>query len=176
MWLCRYAFGRRLHVLIVACLLLAVLAMVVVIYLFDGERGPRFFVGFAVALSFILSLCVGAIQLTASLLKWRALKCSVDLDLRQCIFSAVSSADNRLTGNGFFNISHVGNFRRQTTKCLSLSIVNFRKYVPSRVKCTQLQRLRPESDARDPSVEGLEERGRLLRLVCSSFVGKPRQD
>ncbi|CDJ29597.1 uncharacterized protein EMH_0051040 [Eimeria mitis] len=83
------AYGPRLHLLILSCMFLAAWALLTLIYLLEGGRGSRFFVGLAVALSFVLSLCTGAVQLTASLVKWKALKCSLDMDLRERIFASL---------------------------------------------------------------------------------------
>lgn len=39
----------------------------------------------------------------------------------------------------------------------------------------QLKRLRPAPDARDPSIEGMGERGRQLRLACDCYIGELRE-
>ena len=82
-------------------MMLAVWALLAVFYAFDEGHRVRFFVGCAVALSFLLALCLGSIQLTASLFKWRALKHAIDFDMRELLFFSVSTAAAR-TWQGFF--------------------------------------------------------------------------
>ncbi|KAL8448470.1 hypothetical protein Emed_003804 [Eimeria media] len=115
------AYGPSVHAIIVGTMLLALWIVLAVLYLFDGSHGLRFFVVCAVALSFFVSLCLGAINLTSALFTWRALKYAIDSDMRELLFSS-------------------------------------------------LKRLRPAPDARDPSVEGLRERGRQLGLACDHFI------
>ncbi|KAL8273806.1 hypothetical protein Esti_002280 [Eimeria stiedai] len=115
------AYGPSVHAVIVGTMLLALWIVLAVLYLFDGNHGLRFFVVCAVALSFVVSLCLGAIHLTSAVFTWKALKYAVDSDMRELLFSS-------------------------------------------------LTRLRPAPDARDPSIEGLRERGRYLGLACDHFI------
>lgn len=79
------AYGAGLHATLVGSVLLAICGLLTVFYMFDEGRGVRFFASCAVALSFVLALSLGLIQLAASLLKWRAVKCGIDSDVREAL-------------------------------------------------------------------------------------------
>ncbi|OEH78206.1 hypothetical protein cyc_06114 [Cyclospora cayetanensis] len=83
------AYGPGMHAVLFASLLLAVWALLVVVYLFEEKRNAEFLVGCAIATSLILFLCLGAIQLTTALFKWRALKYAIDLDLREQLLTSL---------------------------------------------------------------------------------------
>ncbi|KAL8451155.1 hypothetical protein Emag_002872 [Eimeria magna] len=84
------AYSPSVHAVIVGTMLLALWIVLAILYLFDGNHGLRLFVVCAVALSFVVSLCLGAIHMTSALFTWRALKYALDSDMRELLFSSVS--------------------------------------------------------------------------------------
>lgn len=88
----RCTYGAGLHATLVGSMLLAICGVLTVFYMLDEGRGVRFLVSCAVALSFVLALFLGLIQLAASLLTWKALKYGIDSDVREALLFSVSEA------------------------------------------------------------------------------------